>query len=118
MVRNLLPAWQDMSTKTQPDSLPPAASDGAETLRQQPQPGAPGSNARVPLPGAKQPHERDESPQSQPTGSAPTDPRREDIGQASADIERGLVDTDRRGTPDDIPHQEHTNATRSATRRT
>lgn len=106
-----------MSTKSQPDTLKPAASDGADTLRQQPQPGAPGSNAPAPLRGAKQPHERDESPESQPTGSAPTDPGREDIRQASQDIERGLVDTDRRGTPDDVPHQEHTNATRSATRR-
>jgi hypothetical protein len=102
-----------MSTKSQPDTLKPAASDGADTLRQQPQPGAPGSIAPAP----KQPHERDESPESQPTGSAPTDPGREDMRQASEDIERGLVDTDRRGTPDDVPHQEHTNATRSATRR-
>jgi hypothetical protein len=106
-----------MSTKIQPDTPPPAASDGIDALRQQPQPGAPDSGASSPLPDAKQPHERDESPESQPTGSTPTDPGREDMRQASEDIERGLVDTDRRGTPDDIPHQEHTNATRSATRR-
>lgn len=106
-----------MSTKTQPEAVPPADPDGADALRQQPQCGTPGSNAAVPLPGAKEPHERDESPESQPTGRSPTDPRRDDIEQASEDIERGLVDTDRRGTPDDIPHQEQTHATRSATRR-
>ncbi|HWI15943.1 MAG TPA: hypothetical protein VNT02_16875 [Burkholderiales bacterium] len=90
---------------------------GTDTLRQQPQSGTPDNNALAPLPGAKQPHERDESPESQPTGSSSSDPRRDDIGQASEDIERGLVDTDRRGTPDDIPHQEHTDATPSNTRR-
>ncbi|MGE5523892.1 MAG: hypothetical protein ACM3SS_09250 [Rhodospirillaceae bacterium] len=106
-----------MSKKSQPDTVTPADTDGAETLRQQPQSGTPQRGDRVPLTGAEEPHERDESPESQPTGSSPTDPRREDIGQASEDIERGLVDTDRRGTPDDIPHQEHTDATRSTTRR-
>lgn len=102
-----------MSTKNPPHS--PTRAD-ADALRQQPQSGAPDANATARLPGAKQPHERDESPESQPTGSSPTDPARADMGQASEDIERGLVDTDRRGTPDDIPHQEQTNATRSATR--
>lgn len=107
-----------MSTRIRPDAATPSDPDGADALRQQPQSGTPGGNATAPLPGAKEPHERDESPESQPTGSQPTDPRRDDMGQASEDIERGLVDTDRRGTPDDIPHQEHEHATRSVTRRT
>jgi hypothetical protein len=86
-------------------------------LRQQPQSGTPDRNATARLPGAKEPHERDESPQSQPIEGAASDPRRTDIRQASEDIERGLVDTDRRGTPDDIPHQEQAHATRSSSRR-
>ena len=106
-----------MSTKNPPPDAAPADADGTDALRQQPQSGTPDSPATAPSSGTEQPHERDESPVSQPTGNSPTDPRREDMGQASEDIERGLVDTDRRGTPDDIPHQEHTNATRSATRR-
>jgi hypothetical protein len=105
-----------MSTKNRPESVPPGEPDGVDALQQQPQSGTPESNAATPLPGAKQPHEVDESPESQPTGRSPTDPRRDDIEQASEDIERGLVDTDRRGTPDDIPHEEHTDATRSATK--
>ncbi len=97
-----------MSTKNTPHPNAPAAVDGADAMeQQQPQSGTPGPKAEAPLPGVRQPHERDESPDSQPTGSSPTDPARRDIGQASEDIERGLVDTDRRGTPDDIPHQEH-----------
>ena len=106
-----------MSTKTHANPVAPTDHDGADSLRQQPQSGTPGSNQSVPLTGAEAPHERDESPQSQPTGRASTDPVRHEIGQASEDIERGLVDTDCRGTPDDIPHQEQTDATRSRTRR-
>jgi hypothetical protein len=41
----------------------------------------------------KLPHERDESFDSQSSET------RDDMEQAHADIERGLVDTDRRGTP-------------------
>jgi len=107
-----------MSKKTLTDVDSPVDADGADALRQQPQSGTPGGNERVLLPGAKEPHERDESPASEITGQSSVDPRRDDIEQASEDIERGLVDTDRRGTPNDIPDQEpHHDATRSTTSR-
>ena len=50
------------------------------------------------------PHERDEVPAGQrgATGSAPGSPR-EVIDQAARDIRRGLVDTERRGAPSDVP---------------
>lgn len=107
-----------MSKKTQADVDTPVDSDGADTLRQQPQSGTPGGNERAQLSGAEEPHERDESPASEITGQSSVDPRRDDIEQASEDIERGLVDTDRRGTPNDIPDQEPLqDATRSSTSR-
>lgn len=49
------------------------------------------------------PHERDEAPD--PAGSevpAPAGPR-DLTGQAARDIARGLRDTDRHGTPSDVP---------------
>lgn len=59
-------------------------------------------NARKP----RLPHERDESARA--TGDrlkeTPTPSDRE-ISQAGEDVERGLVDTDRRGIPNDIPNR-------------
>lgn len=59
-------------------------------------------NARNP----RLPHERDESARA--TGDrlkeTPTPSGRE-IAQAGEDVERGLVDTDRRGIPDDLPNR-------------
>jgi hypothetical protein len=49
------------------------------------------------------PHERDEAP------TPLADPRRESVGprevieQAARDVARGLADTERRGTPNDLP---------------
>jgi hypothetical protein len=49
------------------------------------------------------PHERDEVPAGQAGDrSAPGGPR-EVIDQAARDIRRGLVDTERRGVPSDVP---------------
>jgi hypothetical protein len=48
------------------------------------------------------PHERDESLDSGPGHQAPRGPT-EVIEQAAADVRRGLVDTERRGTPSDLP---------------
>lgn len=51
------------------------------------------------------PHERDEAPdppESTAGGSNPIGPRQV-IEQAERDIRRGLRDTDRRGTPSDVP---------------
>ena len=59
-------------------------------------------NARNP----RLPHERDESARA--TGDRlkekPTPSGRE-ITQAGEDVERGLVDTDRRGIPNDVPNR-------------
>jgi hypothetical protein len=46
------------------------------------------------------PHERDESPQSEAGG---VHGPRERIRQAARDVERGLVDTEARGTPSNVP---------------
>ena len=49
------------------------------------------------------PHERDEASQPQTDERvAPRGPT-EVIEQAARDVERGLVDTERRGTPSDLP---------------
>lgn len=106
-----------MSTRTQPESAPLADTDGADALHPPSADGATDANATVPLPGAKEPHERDESPDSQVEGRGATAPDRADIAQASADVQNGLLDTDRRGVPDDIPHQEQIDGTRPPTRR-
>lgn len=49
------------------------------------------------------PHERDESPDPQRVPEA----SREHIEQAARDVRRGLRDTDRRGTPSDVPGPGH-----------
>jgi len=52
----------------------------------------------------KMPHERDESARSNPTPDDKLRPASEGrVEQAHKDVNRGLVDTDRRGSPDDIP---------------
>jgi hypothetical protein len=55
--------------------------------------------------GPKLPHERDEAPD--PPASTPGGPHdigpRQVIEQAGSDIRRGLRDTERRGTPSDVP---------------
>lgn len=103
-----------MSTTTEPRTPSPADTDGADAMDAPVRAGTAGRKSLVPLPDAEQPHERDESPDSQVEGSGATDPERTDIDQASRDVVSGLVDTDRRGIPDDIPHQdqEQTHATR------
>jgi hypothetical protein len=61
----------------------------------QPRPGRDGIERDLKLP-----HERDESPRPHTDqDKAPPDL----IKQAARDIERGLVDTERRGTPSDLP---------------
>jgi hypothetical protein len=52
----------------------------------------------------KMPHERDESAVSNATpDNEPRPPSEDRVEQAHNDVNRGLVDTDRRGMPDDIP---------------
>ena len=106
-----------MSTRTQPESAPLADTDGADALHPPSGDRGTDANATVTLPGAKEPHERDESPDSQLGAEGLTAPDRADIAQASADVQNGLLDTDRRGVPDDIPHQEPSDGTRPPPRR-
>ena len=57
----------------------------------------------APLPselGLQLPHERDESPM--PEAGGVRGPRGQ-IRQAARDIERGLIDTEARGTPSNVP---------------
>lgn len=52
----------------------------------------------------RQPNERDASPDSGRRGTdRRTDIPQTDIRRAHADVEKGLVDTDRRGVPADVP---------------
>jgi hypothetical protein len=66
--------------------------------------GTPGS-VRSP----RQPHERDESARAS-GDRLKQDPRPSDrqITKAAEDVERGLVDTDRRGIPNDVPKTKST----------
>ena len=60
-----------------------------------------GANQREKL---RQPHERDESPDNGKRGTdRSTDQPRRRIPQAHEDIERGVVDSERRGVPSDVP---------------
>ena len=70
-----------------------------------------GDDPAAPRGGAspRLPHERDESAQA--TGDrlreSPT-PSDRQISQAAEDVESGLVDTDRRGVPNDLPKRKTT----------
>lgn len=56
------------------------------------------------LPNAKLPHERDETARPAADRTDQNTPSSDQkIAQAGKDIENGLVDTDRRGIPDDVP---------------
>ena len=83
-------ADRDTSSYEQPQQRTSGMPDAAEP------------NARNP----RLPHERDESARA--TGDrlqeTPTPSGRE-ISQAGEDVKRGLVDTDRRGIPDDLPNR-------------
>ncbi|MGZ5121916.1 MAG: hypothetical protein ACXWCY_22340 [Burkholderiales bacterium] len=54
----------------------------------------------------KMPHERDESARSNAPDDQPQPASKGRVEQAHDDVNRGLIDTDRRGTPDDIPADE------------
>ena len=60
-------------------------------------------------PSPRLPHERDESARAtgDRLGEKPA-PSGRRISQAGADVERGLVDTDRRGVPNDVPNRKTT----------
>ena len=66
-------------------------------------------NADKQRPNSQLPHERDESARG--TGDRLREkpaPSRREISQADEDVERGLVDTERRGVPNDVPRGKST----------
>lgn len=61
-------------------------------------------SSRVTSPSANDlqlPHERDESPRSETPGQRGPRGR---VRQAAVDVERGLIDTEARGTPSNVPN--------------
>lgn len=51
----------------------------------------------------RMPHEHDESPETETQSGKSAPPPRQVVEQAASDITRGLRDTERRGTPSDVP---------------
>jgi hypothetical protein len=94
-----------MRKKTHDQSRPHgrAAPDTDTSSFEQSQ-GAPGPHVAPNRPNEPMPHERDESASA--TGNRLKEkpvPSERQITQAREDVERGLVDTDRRGVPSDLP---------------
>lgn len=92
-----------MRRKTQHVKRNRAVPDTDTATYEQPQ-GTEVPRAAPNRPRAKMPHERDESARS--AGNRLDEalpPSGRQISQAHEDIERGLIDTDRRGIPDDVP---------------
>ena len=84
------------------------ASRDADTATFEQQQGTPDREVAPNRQRPSMPHERDESAAA--TGNRldqEVPPSEQKISQAADDVERGLVDTDRRGIPDDIPKGEH-----------
>lgn len=93
-----------MPKKTKrPSTRDSAADAGGDTRSYEQLQGSPSSrSANRKL--EKMPHEKDES--ARDTGNRLDEalpPAEKEIDQAHEDIEKGLVDTDRRGVPDDVP---------------
>ncbi len=88
---------------TVPQSVSNPAAVGVDQQRDSPD-GI--ERGRGPSDRMRLPHERDESPLAG-AGRAGEPARSSDstavIEQAARDVERGLVDTERRGTPNDLP---------------
>jgi hypothetical protein len=87
--------------------VPPAESN-ADAVAVDQQRDAPDGieRGRGPSDRMRLPHERDESPRQAADPARAPAGSREKIEQAARDIERGLVDTERRGTPNDVPAPE------------
>ena len=81
-----------------------ANTDGTDTSSYEQVQGAHTERAELNRRNEKTPNERDESAQTTPS-TRKEDARKSDekMTQAHKDISRGLLDTDRRGVPDDIP---------------
>ena len=70
---------------------------------EQPQ-GAPSERSAPGQRNPKMPHERDESARNMGNRlNQPLPPSEREISQAHRDTERGLLDTERRGVPNDVP---------------
>lgn len=80
------------------------AAPGADTTSYEQSQGAPGEAVTPNRRNERAPHERDESARA--TGNRLTEnpvPSDRQISQAHDDVAGGLVDTDRRGVPNDLP---------------
>lgn len=90
-------------TQSQPPDHDRAAPEADTTSYEQSQ-GAPGAGVAPNRRNERAPHERDESARA--TGNRLAEnpvPSDRQISQAHDDVEGGLVDTDRRGIPNDLP---------------
>lgn len=89
---------------TQPQN-PEANDGGTDTSSYEQLQGAPIARADLNRRNEKTPNERDESAQTTPSTRKEDAPESDErISQAHEDISKGLLDTDRRGIPDDVPH--------------
>lgn len=80
------------------------AAPEADTTSYEQSQGAPGERVAPNRRNERMPHERDESARA--TGDRLKEnpvPSERQISQAHDDVEEGLVDTDRRGIPSDLP---------------
>ena len=95
-----------MRKKSEDQSRERAAPEADTTSYEQSQ-GAPGEHVAPNRRNERMPHERDESARA--TGNRLKEkpvPSDRQISQAHDDVEDGLVDTDRRGVPNDLPKSE------------
>jgi hypothetical protein len=89
-----------MQTKPAKSERPPLRGDTSSSRQQQ------GTQTPRTSPQPKMPHERDESTPAAKSRSEPVRPTSDArISQAHDDVVQGKVDTDRRGTPSDIPSE-------------
>jgi hypothetical protein len=87
-----------------PKGSPPRNAADADTSSYQQPHGAPESQHAPERRNPKMPHERDESARSSEKSGDALRPQSDGrIVQAHDDVQSGQVDTDRRGTPDDLP---------------
>jgi hypothetical protein len=83
-----------------------AGDNGGNTSSQEQVQGAPAKRTGVDPRNPKTPNERDESAQPTPSTRKEDAPKSDrQINLAHEDISNGLIDSDRRGIPDDVPHE-------------
>ena len=81
---------------------PPREQTGTDTSSYEQLQGTPDPSVKPSRRQPHQPHERDESARATGAHEKPARTGSE-IEQAAGDVERGVVDTERRGVPNDVP---------------